>query len=103
MGWRIRNKFLNARKFIQKQLENLVITDDIDFEIIDSYREQKKDILAAFDEYDYHAANELIYKLIWTEFCDKWIEYSKVLPIPQTLKAILDDFEHIFNIIYGDE
>lgn len=103
MGWRIRNKFLNARKFIQKQLENLVITDDIDYEIIDSYREQKKDILAAFDEYDYHAANELIYKLIWTEFCDKWIEYSKVLPIPQTLKAILDDFEHIFNIIYGDE
>lgn len=100
MGWRIYNKFINARKFIQLQESKGL--DGFDDSLIPIWEDHKKSILDGFERMDFNHSNDLIYKFLWNIFCDDWIERSKITPINRTLGFILDDFEPIFNIIYGD-
>lgn len=100
MGWRMSNKFKNAKKFIQMQIDNSWIGEDIN--LIEIWNEYRKNILDSFDNIDFHIALELIYKFFWNIFCDEWIENSKKNPTSLTLKYIIEDFEPIFNIIYGE-
>ena len=99
MGWRIYNKFQNAKKFIHIQISNGWIGDDE--ELFNEWLKYKYSILKSFDEYNFTLASELIYEFLWNIFCDKWIENSKKEPISNTLDKILKEFEPIFNIIYG--
>lgn len=98
MGWRIYNKFQNAKKFIDMQISNDWIGDND--ELFDKWLDYKIDILKCFEDYNFTLASELIYEFFWNKLCDKWIEDSKKEPTSNTLKKILDDFEPIFNIIY---
>jgi len=99
MGWRISNKFTNAKKFIQMQIDNNWIGEDEKLSGI--WIDYKIKILKAFDEMEFSIANELLYRFFWNIFCDEWIESSKKEPISLTLKYIIEDLEPIFNIIYG--
>lgn len=100
MGWKMKNKFLNARKFLEMQISNNWIgRDDI---IYQEWIEFKTKILDAFNDMNLSLANEIIYKFFWNNFCDIWIENSKMDSISLTLIDILNEFEPIFNIIYGD-
>ena len=100
MGWRMLNKFKNARRFIQLQIDNGLIGEDT--KMIDIWEDHKLRILKSFDDMDFNIANDLIYKFFWNILCDEWIESSKKTPTSLTLKFIIDDLEPIFNIIYGD-
>lgn len=99
MGWRIKNKFKNARKFINMQIENGWIGENA--ELIKIWKDYKSNILSHFENMDLDLANSLIYKFLWNILCDEWIELSKKESISLTLNEILDDFEPIFNIIYS--
>lgn len=98
MGWRIQNKFYNAKKFIKMQIDNEWIGEDKN--LIDEYYQHKSIILKHFDEIEIDKANKEIYNFFWDIFCSKWIETSKINPISITLKFIIDDFEPILKIIY---
>lgn len=100
MGWRMSNKFTNAKKFIQMQIDNNWIGEDNS--LIEIWNEYKTNIINAFNSMEFNIALELIYKFFWNIFCDEWIEKSKKNPTSLTLKYIIEDFEPIFNIIYGN-
>lgn len=100
MGWRISNKFINAKKFIQMQIDNNWIGQDDD--LIKIWEDYKSQILKAFDNMELNLASELIYKFFWNILCDEWIENSKKESISLTLKYIMENLEPIFNIIYGE-
>jgi len=98
MGWRISNKFNNAKKFIDMQISNNWIGEDE--KLYDEWLEHKKIILESFNNLELDNANNLIYKFLWNNFCDIWIENSKKEAISTTLKKIIGEFEPIFRIIY---
>lgn len=98
MGWRINNKFNNAKKFINMQIENNWIGEDEN--LYNEWLNHKDCILSAFGNYELDKANDFIYKFLWNTFCDIWIENSKKESISLTLKKIIEDFEPIFRIIY---
>ena len=98
MGWRIKNKFHNAKKFINMQIEKGWIGEDN--ELFNQWYEYKDNILKAFSMFELDKANGLIYEFLWNIMCDKWIENSKSNSISITLNKIMEDFEPIFNIIY---
>ncbi len=100
MGWRISNKFKNAKKFIQMQIDNGWIGEDDKMTYI--WEDYKSRILKAFDDMEFNIANDLIYKFFWNIMCDEWIESSKKIPTSLTLRIIIDELDPIFNIIYGD-
>lgn len=100
MGWRISNKFINAKKFIQMQIDNNWIGQDDN--LIKIWEDYKSQILKAFDNMELNLASELIYKFFWNILCDEWIENSKKESISLTLRYIMEDLEPIFNIIYGE-
>lgn len=97
MGYRISNKFINAKKYVDKQLESMTGEST---ELLNVWQLYKKNILSEFESMNYHIANELIYKFLFDILCGTWIEYSKKNPIPNTLKYVITEFEPIFNIIY---
>lgn len=98
MGWRLKNKFENAKKFIQMQTDNNWIGQDDS--LLLEWNSDKKEILQAFENFKLDQANALMYKFFWNKFCDIWIERSKKESISITLNQILTDFEPIFKIIY---
>jgi len=98
MGWKINNKFNNAKKFIEMQIENGWIGEDAS--LLEEYQDCKSQILNSFERYEIEKASSLIYQFLWNTFCDKWIEDSKQKSTSLTLKKIIDDFELIFRIIY---
>ena len=99
MGWKIYNKYQNAKRFIDMQIANNWIGEDES--LIEIWNKYKSNILNAFDEYDYNLASNIMYEFFWNTFCDKWIEDSKQKPTSKTLEFILKDFEPIFDIIYN--
>lgn len=99
MGWKIYNKFQNAKRFIDMQISNNWIGEDES--LIEIWNKYKSNILNAFDDYDYNLASNIMYEFFWNTFCDKWIEDSKQKPTSKTLEFILKDFEPIFDIIYN--
>lgn len=99
MGWRMSNKFKNAKKFIQMQIDNGWIGEDDS--LMEIWYDYKTQILNAFESMEFNIANDLIYKFFWNIFCDEWIEISKKDPKSITLKKIIDELEPIFDIIYG--
>lgn len=97
MGWRIQNKFENAKKFIQMQIDNGWIGENPD--LIHAYEKRKYEILKDFEDLNIDKASDKIYKFFWNEFCDKWIEDSKKKSTSLTLNYIINDFESILKII----
>ena len=98
MGWRIKNKFDNARKFINMQIANSWIGEDES--LYEAYLNFKAKILISFDNFEFDKANFHIYDFLWNNMCDIWIENSKKKPTSITLEKILTDFEPLFKIIY---
>lgn len=100
MGWRIKNKILNANKFIEMQINNNWIGSNES--LIHEYNTYKKSILNKLDNLELDKASDEIYEFFWNIFCSKWIEDSKKSSTSTTLKYILNDFIPIMEIIIGD-
>ena len=77
------NKLWNASRFIDLQLEKYEISDEESNENIDQWinfklNETSKKIKGAFENYRFDLATKAIYEFIWYEFCDWYIELSKI-------------------------
>lgn len=98
MGYRIRNKFENAKKFIEYQKDNNYIGEDDRY--FKEYLIVKHEIINEMINLNYDKSVNLVYDLLWKKICDIWIEESKKNSIVLTLEKILNDFEPLFSIFF---
>ena len=79
------NKVWNASRFIMMNMEDKVISkpDEADFEVTDKWILSKvntlaKDVTENMDKFELGIAVQKVYDFIWDEFCDWYIEITKV-------------------------
>ena len=77
------NKLWNASRFIDLQLEKYEISDEESNENIDQWinfklNETSKKVEGAFENYRFDLVTKAIYEFIWYEFCDWYIELTKI-------------------------
>ena len=96
MGWKLRNKFINAKRFIDMQLKDNKLGTKAEY--FDLWLKEKEKIDTHLDSFEFNLAGETLYRFFWNTFCDIWIEESKKTPITDTLNAILNDLNPIMDL-----
>lgn len=97
-AWNFINKIWNASRFVIMNLpENAKpasVPDVKKFDLADAWifdrlNQTIKDVTRLFDEYQFGEAGRILYNFIWNDFCDWYIEISKVAlnGNDETLKA----------------
>ena len=86
------NKLWNAGRFIQMQLENASEASGekslADKWILSRLSHVASEVAENLEKYEISSAGDAIYHFVWDEFCDWYIEASKVELNPETLKYV---------------
>ena len=95
--WNFINKLWNASRYVLMNLENFTKDDYIqnNLSLSDKWILNKRDnivksIRKSMDKYEFHNVGNELYKFIWEDFCDKYIELSKA-DMNNTTKSVLID------------
>ncbi|MBP7616981.1 MAG: valine--tRNA ligase [Geothrix sp.] len=78
------NKLWNASRFVQMNLDDSITlaTDpefgEAEFWMIGRMRESLTAVTKALEEFRFHEASDLLYHLVWDDFCATYIELAKV-------------------------
>ena len=77
------NKLWNASRFIDLQLKNHSVSNIESSQLVDKWITYKFNRAASkveksFDEYRFDLATQAIYEFVWYEFCDWYIELTKI-------------------------
>ncbi len=78
------NKLWNAARFVQINLTDEVTLNvepelgEAEFWMIGRMRDVIQKVTAALDEFRFHEAADLLYHLVWDDFCATYIELAKV-------------------------
>ena len=91
--WNFINKLWNASRFVlmniendyEETLENLTLPDKW---ILTKLNETIKDVTNSMEKYEFNIVGSTLYNFIWNEFCDWYIELSKI-NMNNTSKTIL--------------
>lgn len=98
--WNFINKIWNASRYVLMNTEELKEIDLNDLTSSDKWILTKlnkiiKSVRNNMDKYDFNLVGNELYKFIWEDFCDTYIEYSKVtinnLSTKSTLIVVLTD------------
>ena len=99
--WNFINKLWNASRYVliniedeyEETLENLNLSDKW---ILTKLNETVKDVTNSMEKYEFNIVGSILYNFIWNDFCDWYIELSKInmnnttrTILVKTLKAIL--------------
>ena len=81
--WNFINKIWNASRFVLMNTECLKDYDlssltTSDKWILTKLNKTIKEVIKNMDKYDFNVVGAVLYKFIWDNFCDTYIEYSKV-------------------------
>lgn len=81
--WNFINKIWNASRYVLMNTEDLkeINLDNLtssDKWILTKLNKTIKNVRANMDKYDFNLVGNELYKFIWEDFCDTYIEYSKV-------------------------
>ena len=81
--WNFINKIWNASRFVLMNTEDLKEYDlssltTSDKWILTKLNKTIKEVIKNMDKYDFNVVGAVLYKFIWDNFCDTYIEYSKV-------------------------
>ncbi|MBE6155629.1 MAG: valine--tRNA ligase [Firmicutes bacterium] len=92
-SWNFINKIWNASRFVLMNCEgltNLTFDNLLDRDkwILTKYNETIKAVSKYMERYEFHNAYAVLYKFIWEEFCDWYIELAKINPT-ETTKSVL--------------
>ncbi len=84
MGWRFGNKIWNAARFVLQNLEGERTDGTLaaaarleDRWILSRLEATRREVSAALDEYRLHDAATTLYRFVWNEFCDWYLEIVK--------------------------
>ena len=102
--WNFINKLWNASRFVLMNIENFKKEDytlddltEIDKWILTKTNKTIKEITENMDKYEFNNVGNTLYKYIWEDFCDNYIELSKNNLDKNTTKTVL--LEVLTNII----
>ncbi len=96
------NKLHNACNYLLihqdsfKDLEQIEIKSDLGLYMLSRLNDSIAKVRACLDEYKFNEAAGEIYSIVWLEFCDKAIEYSKVSP--QSIGELGSIFKEILKL-----
>ena len=102
--WNFINKLWNASRFVLMNIENFKKEDytlenltEIDKWILTKTNKTIKERTENMDKYEFNNVGNTLYKYIWEDFCDNYIELSKNNLEKNTTKTVL--LEVLTNII----
>lgn len=105
--WNFINKLWNASRYVLMNLEDMK-TAGYDYQnlskadkwILTLKNNLVKDVIKNMDSYDFHNVGNMLYKFIWEDFCDNYIELSKVAMNDITKAVLLDVLTTILKILH---
>ena len=92
--WNFINKIWNASRYVLMNIEDLTEIDldnltSSDKWILSRYNKIVKNITNYMDKYNFNLVGNELYKFIWEDFCDNYIEFSKVSSSNLSTKSTL--------------
>lgn len=106
-SWNFINKLWNASRFVLMNIEDLKSRefDYSDLTISDKWILTKKNLIiksitSSMDKYDFHNVGNELYKFVWEDFCDWYIELSKANMNNTTKKVLLDVLTTILKLLH---
>lgn len=106
-SWNFINKLWNASRFVLMNIEDLKSRefDYSDLTISDKWILTKKNLIiksitSSMDKYDFHNVGNELYKFVWEDFCDWYIELSKANKNDTTKKVLLDVLTTILKLLH---
>ena len=105
--WNFINKLWNASRYVLMNLEDMK-TSGYDYQnlskadkwILTLKNNLIKDVIKNMDSYDFHNVGNMLYKFIWEDFCDNYIELSKALMNDTTKSVLLDVLTTILKLLH---
>ena len=105
--WNFINKLWNASRYVLMNLEDMK-TSGYDYQnlskadkwILTLKNNLIKDVIKNMDSYDFHNVGNMLYKFIWEDFCDNYIELSKANMNDTTKAVLLDVLTTILKLLH---
>ncbi len=105
--WNFINKLWNASRYVLMNLEDMK-TAGYDYQnlskadkwILTLKNNLIKDVIKNMDSYDFHNVGNMLYKFIWEDFCDNYIELSKANMNDTTKSVLLDVLTTILKLLH---
>ena len=105
--WNFINKLWNASRYVLMNLEDMK-TAGYDYQnlskadkwILTLKNNLIKDVIKNMDSYDFHNVGNMLYKFIWEDFCDNYIELSKAAMNDTTKSVLLDVLTTILKLLH---
>ncbi len=91
--WNFINKIWNASRFVLLNIEDLQEDapsyKESDKWILTRYQKCVKEVTKYMDKYEFQNVGSILYKFIWEDYCDQYIEMSKFTIDSNTTKQVL--------------
>ena len=105
--WNFINKLWNASRYVLMNLEDMK-TSGYDYQnlskadkwILTLKNNLIRDVTKNMDSYDFHNVGNMLYKFIWEDFCDNYIELSKAAMNDTTKSVLLDVLTTILKLLH---
>ena len=105
--WNFINKLWNASRYVLMNLEDMK-TSGYDYQnlskadkwILTLKNNLIRDVTKNMDSYDFHNVGNMLYKFIWEDFCDNYIELSKANMNDTTKSVLLDVLTTILKLLH---
>ena len=104
-SWNFINKLWNASRFVLMNCEDLTELTfeellDRDKWILTKYNETIKEVSKSMEKYEFHNAYANLYKFIWEDFCDWYIELAKINPTNTTKSVLIKVLSGILKMLH---
>ena len=106
-SWNFINKLWNASRFVLMNIEDLkertINKDELtlyDKWILTKKNELIKSTIKNMDKYDFHNVGAELYRFIWEDFCDWYIELTKSSMTETTKTILLDTLTDILKLLH---
>ena len=105
--WNFINKLWNASRFVLMNIENIKDTNIdastlsiCDKWILNKYEHLIEKVRHHMDTYEFHVVGTEIYNFIWNDFCDWYIELSKIDMNEVSKKVLLTVLDGILKLLH---
>ena len=105
--WNFINKLWNASRYVLMNISDMKTAgyDYINITKADKWiltlkNDLIKDVIKNMDSYDFHNVGNMLYKFIWEDFCDNYIELSKANMNDTTKSVLLDVLTTILKLLH---
>lgn len=105
--WNFINKLWNASRFVLMNIEGLEGREFAKEElsicekwILNKYEHLIEKVRHHMDSYEFHVAGTELYNFVWNDFCDWYIEFSKINMSETTKKVLVMILEGILKMLH---